>query len=248
MDKLEAFLKYVDHHVMHHWGSWSFLGVWHFDAVMMGLLTLILCTIAIVNRKKISQVPHGFAMALELYVKFIRDEMVYPNFGGAAHGRKFVPFFCSIFLFIMVANLLGLFPLFSTVTGNVNVTAAIALIFFFTALFATARAGGVIAFKHAFLPAGLPLAMRPFIFFMEIVSFCTRTFALAMRLFANMLGGHIVLYAMVGMTAIFGMIATPSILIALALYFFETFVACLQAYVFTMLAAIFMGMMVHPQH
>ena len=85
-------------------------------------------------------------------------------------------------------------------------------------------------------------------FTMEAVSLFARTFALAMRLFANMLGGHVVLYAMVSLTAIFGAVAAPSLAVAACLYLFEVFVAFLQAYVFTVLAAIFIGMMVHPQH
>ncbi len=261
-ERLQAFLHYINSHVLHHGGTLDaithknffsalghdFLAVLHFDVAMIVLVGVLLSALAICNRKKIRQIPHGMGMALELYVRFIRDELVYPNFGGAEHGRKFVPFFCTIFLFIMLANLLGLVPLFTCATGNINTTAALALIFFFMALWSTFRGGGLIGFKHAFLPSGLPIAMRPFMFLMEVVSFGTRTFALAIRLFANMLGGHIVLYAMVSLTAIFGAIATPSLLVAVALYIFEVFVACLQAYVFTMLASIFTGMMVHPQH
>jgi heat-inducible transcriptional repressor len=82
----------------------------------------------------------------------------------------------------------------------------------------------------------------------EIMHIDSRTFALTMRLFANMLGGHVVLYAMVSLTAIFGAMAAPSLAVAICLYLFEVFVAFLQAYVFTMLSAIFIGMMVHPQH
>ena len=85
-------------------------------------------------------------------------------------------------------------------------------------------------------------------FFMEAVSLFARTFALAIRLFANMLGGHIVLYAMAALTAILGLVALPSLALAACLYLFEVFIACLQAYVFTVLSAIFIGMMVHPQH
>ena len=261
-ERLLAFLEYINEDVLHHWGSldalthrdWfaslghNFLAIWHYDWVMIALVTLLLALLAVFARKTVRRIPHGAGVALELYVRFIRDAMVYPNFGGPTNGRPFVPFFCTIFLFIMLANLIGLIPLFTCATGNVNVTAALSLLFLGFAVWSTLRAGGLVGMKHALLPGGLPWPMRPFMFLMETVSLCTRTFALAIRLFANMLGGHIVLYAMISLTAIFGAIALPSLLVAVGLYFFEVFVACLQAYVFTMLAAIFTGMMVHPQH
>ncbi|MBQ9693465.1 MAG: F0F1 ATP synthase subunit A [Kiritimatiellae bacterium] len=264
-EKLAAFLEYVDHHVMHHGGSldalthktWledlkivgqDVLSVLHFDASMIVLTALILCAIAWFGRKKIGRIPQGLGTVLERYVLFVRDEFVYPNFGGAEYGRRYIPFFCSIFLFILIANLLGLIPLFTCATGNINVTGALATIFLFIAVAGTLRQGGAHALVHALLPSGLPGPMRPFMFFMEVVSLFSRTFALMMRLFANMLGGHVVLYAMVSLTAIFGAVAAPSLAIAICLYLFEVFVALLQAYVFTILSAIFIGMMVHPQH
>ncbi len=261
-ERLQAFLDYVDHHVLHHWGTldaithsnWlsslghDILAIFHFDGTMLVLCTVLLCWLAFAGRKKIGRIPQKLGVALETYVKFIRDEIVYPNFGGAAHGRPFVPFFCSIFLFIMVSNLLGLIPLFTCSTGNVCVTAGLALIFFGFAVGSALRVAGMRGTLMSFIPSGLPAPLKPIMFVMEVISFCTRTFALAVRLFANMLGGHIVLYAMVSLTTIFGLVAAPSLAIAICLYLFEVFVACLQAYVFTMLAAIFTGMMVHPEH
>ncbi|MEG1552436.1 MAG: F0F1 ATP synthase subunit A [Kiritimatiellia bacterium] len=260
-EKLEAFLEFVQKDVLHHWGTldaithknWlsdlghDTLAIFHFDATMLIVLTLLLCILAFVGRRQIGQLPRGFGIVLEKYVLFIRDEMVYPNFGGKA-GKKYVPYFCTTFIFILMANLLGLIPVFTCATGNINVTAALALIFLSVALTVTVRAGGVKGFISAFVPGGLPKAMRPLMFVMEIVSLLTRTFALTIRLFANMMGGHIVLYSMISLTAIVGAVATPSILIAVCLYFLEVFVAFLQAYVFTMLATIFTGMMVHPEH
>lgn len=264
-EKLDAFLQFVDHHVMQHGGSldalthrsWvsdlkiighDILEALHFDESMVLLVAALLVALAWFGRKTIGRIPHGFGVIIEKYLLFIRDEIVYPNFGGAAHGRRFVPFFCSIFLFIMLSNLLGLVPLFTCATGNINVTGALAVIFLSVALWGTMRQGGFHALVHALLPAGLPGPMRPIMFLMEVISLFSRTFALMMRLFANMLGGHVVLYAMVSLTAIFGAAAAPSLAVASCLYLFEVFVAFLQAYVFTMLSAIFIGMMVHPQH
>ncbi len=261
-EKLNAFLEYVDHHVMHHGGTldaitsrdWlrtlghDVLTIFHFDSTMIVLVTLLLCLLAWRGRKTIGRIPRGLGIVLEKYLLFIRDDVVYPNFGGAEYGRRFVPFFCTIFLFILLANLLGLVPLFTCATGNVNVTAGLATIFLGFALWATLRQGGGRALVHALLPGGLPGPMKPIMFGMEVISLGARTFALTMRLFANMLGGHVVLYAMVSLTAIFGAVAAPSLAVAVCLYLFEVFVAALQAYVFTVLSAIFIGMMVHPQH
>ncbi len=261
-ERLSAFLEYVNHHVLHHWGSldalthrnWlsalghDVLAIFHFDATMLVLVSVLLCGLAFWGRRRLGVVPRGIGVLLERYVMFIRDDVVYPNFGGAAFGRRHVPFFCSIFLFILFSNVLGLIPLFTCATGNVSVTAGLATVFLGMSVWATLRQGGGRALIHALLPGGLPGPMRPIMFLMEVVSLLARTFALAMRLFANMLGGHVVLYAMVSLTAILGAAAVPSLAVAICLYLFEFFVACLQAYVFTVLSAIFIGMMVHPQH
>ena len=261
-ERLAYFQQYVDHHVMHHEGTpdastfsewisnlgFPKLAIFHNDVVMLLLVVVVLCLIAFLARRKIGKVPSGFGLLMEKYVIFIRDEMVEPNFGGKGSGRGFIPFFCTLFLFILVSNLLGLIPIFSCVTGNINVTGALSLIFFGVALVATVWMGGARGTLAAFLPGGLPWPMRPLMFVMEVISFFTRTAALMIRLFANMMGGHIMLYIMAAMTAIVGWYAFPTVLVASLLYFFELFVACLQAYVFTMLAAVFIGMMVHPQH
>jgi F-type H+-transporting ATPase subunit a len=260
-ERMLAFFEYIDHHVMHHGGSldaithknwFSALGhdiltIFHFDVTMLVLIVLISMVIAWRGRKTIGMAPRGFGILLEKYVLFIRDEIVYPNFGGAEHGRGFVPFFCTTFFFILIANLLGLVPLFTTATGNISVTAGLSLIFLAVSFYAIFRKGFMNLF-HVLIPSGLPSPIRPVMFVMETVSLFARTFALAVRLFANMLGGHVVLYAMISLTAIIGAAAAPSLLVAIALYLFEAFVACLQAYVFTVLTAIFIGMTVHPQH
>ena len=261
-EKLEAFLNYVNHHVLHHWGTldaithrdWlvalgkDVLAIFHFDATMVIFVAALLCALAWFGRRKIGRLPSGIGLLLERYLLFIRDDIVYPNFGGAEYGRRYVPFFCSIFLFILLCNLLGLIPVFTCATGNVSVTAGLATIFLGMALAGTLRQGGGRALIHALVPSGLPGPLRPVMFFMEAVSLFARTFALAIRLFANMLGGHIVLYAMAALSAILGLVALPSLALAACLYLFEVFIACLQAYVFTVLSAIFIGMMVHPQH
>ena len=202
---------------------------------------------AIAVRRSYGEVPKGIAAVAETYVVFIRDNIVYPNF-GAAIGRGFLSFFCTLFIFILGANLLGLIPIFSTATGNVSVTAGLATIFMFTCLGAILKLRGLHGLKAAFIPHGLPEWLIPIMAVMEVISFFSRVFALTIRLFCNLLAGHIVIYSLLGMVVLFGWAATPAVLMAVLMYFFEVFVAFLQAYIFTLLSAIFMNMMANPEH
>ncbi len=259
-DKQDAIQGFINHHVMHHAGSvdaWNLpfvhlnaLEWFHYDAVMLFFVAALLIAAAVAVRRayrRNPEQPKGIAAVIEAYVLFIRDQMVYPNFGPEL-GSGFVPFFCSLFIFILAANVLGLIPLFSVSTGNISVTAGFALIFFFTALGAVLRHHGLRGLKIAFVPSGLPVALLPIMTLIEIISFFSRTFALTIRLFCNMLAGHIVIYSLLGLVLIFGWWATPSIIMAVLMYFFELFVAFLQAYIFTLLSAIFISMMINPEH
>lgn len=258
-DKLDAVLAFLDHHVMRHEGS---AGVWNFpfvhinaldwfryDVIMLLVVALVLLAAGIaVNRSYgRSPVPRGFSAVVEMYVLFIRDHIVYESF-GEKEGKRFVSFFCTLFIFILTANLLGLIPLFGTATGNINVTAALASMFMLIALGSVIWLHGIKGLAHAFAPAGIPGALKGPMVVMEIFSFISRVFALCIRLFANMMAGHMVIYAMTGMVCVFGWMAFPALIMAVAMYFFELFVAFLQAYMFTLLAAIFMNMMVNPEH
>ena len=258
-DKLDALLEFLNHHVMHHKGApdaWNLpyvhinaLDWFRYDVVMVGVVLLLLLLIGVTVRRSYSlgPIPRGFASVMESYVLFIRNHIVYDNF-GEKEGKRFVSFFCTLFIFILTANLLGLIPLFSTATGNINVTAALAAIFMVLTLGMAIKLHGLHGLKAAFIPGGLPGAMKVPMAAMEIISFISRVFALCLRLFANMMAGHMVIYSMVGMVAVFGWVAFPALLMAGAMYFFELFVAFLQAYVFTLLSAIFMNMMINPDH
>ncbi|NLB69160.1 MAG: F0F1 ATP synthase subunit A [Lentisphaerae bacterium] len=230
---------FVEHHAMVHSGTLFGMGI---DSFMLLLIPSVLVVLALTIRF----LPGGnlFRIA-ETYVEFIRGNVVYANF-GEEKGRKFVPFFCTLFIFIAAANLLGLIPLFSAVTGNISVTAALASIFLFLTLGYSFVRRGMVKTLGAFIPPGLPLALRPFMFVIEVISLFTRAFALAVRLFGNMLAGHIIIYNLLGLILIFGAMAFPAFFAAIFMYFFEIFVSFLQAYIFTLLSAIFMNMIVNP--
>lgn len=257
MEKQDAIQGFINHHVMHHAGSadaWNLpfvhcnaLEWFRYDAVMVFFVAALLLAVAVAVRRSYAEIPKGLAAVAEAYVVFIRDQIVYPNF-GAACGRGFLSFFCTLFIFILAANLLGLVPLFSTATGNVSVTAGLATIFMFTCLGAVLKLRGLRGLKSAFIPHGLPGWLTPVMAVMEVISFFSRVFALTIRLFCNLLAGHIVIYSLLGMVVVFGWAAFPAVLMAVLMYFFELFVAFLQAYIFTLLSAIFMNMMVNPAH
>jgi F-type H+-transporting ATPase subunit a len=253
----EAVSQFINHHVMHHAGSldaWNLpffridaLEWFRYDAVMVFVVGALLIATAWAVRRSHTAIPKGLAAVAEAYVVFIRDHIVRPNFGNrVSHGT--LSFFCTLFIFILCANVLGLIPLFSTATGNVNVTAGLATIFMAASLIAVVHAHGWRGLKAAFVPGGLPGWLKPVMAFMEVVSFVSRAFALTMRLFCNMLAGHIVIYSLLGVIAMFSLMAAPMLVVTVGMYVFELFVAFLQAYVFTLLSSIFMGMMVNPEH
>lgn len=250
--------EFIQEHVLQHMGSadtWNLpfvhiplLDIFRYDWVM--LLSSFVIFFLIVNkvrRRGDQLIPRGWVNALEAYVVFIRNQIAVPNL-GSDDGRRMTPFFCTLFLFILVLNLLGVCPLFSAATGNISVTMALATVFFVLAVGGSVRRQGVAGFLRTFVPTGAPKLLLPFLVLMEIVSLVSRTFALMVRLFANMMAGHIMLFAMLGMVVIFGLYAVPVVLLVVGLFFFEIFVAIFQAYIFTVLSAVFMGMLWHPEH
>jgi len=248
---------FVDHHVFHHAGSASGWNVpflhlnglewFKYDAVMLICVVLLLMTTALAVRRHFARVPTGLAAFAEIYVLFIRDHIVYANI-GEKYGRPLLSFFCTLFCFILFGNILGLIPVFSTVTGNISVTSALALIFMAVCLYTVVRARGIHGLVHAFIPQGMPAWLTPLISVIEVISFFSRIFALAIRLFCNMLAGHIVIYSLLGLTVLFGWVAFPAVFVSVFMYLFEVFVAFLQAYIFTLLVAIFINMMVNVDH
>jgi F-type H+-transporting ATPase subunit a len=217
---------------------------------MVGLTGLVLIIAAIIVDKR-SAVPRGFLRnSFESILLFIRDELVRPAFGG--HGDGFVPFFATCFFFILTSNLLGILPIpfiGGTATSNLDVTGALAgiviLVSFFGGLF-TAKSH----FLHLFVPGGLPKALVPLLFVLELVGFFIKHGVLMVRLFANMLAGHLVIGAFIGLiffSKSYG-VAVPVVGLALFVSCLELLVAFLQAYVFTLLAVLFVGGMVHPDH
>jgi F-type H+-transporting ATPase subunit a len=187
------------------------------------------------------EIPSGFGNFLEVFITFMRDEVVLPNMGPA--GMKYLPYLLTTFFFILIMNLIGLIPFGATATGNVSVTAGLAIVAFFMIQAAAIRAQGL---KHyvAHLTGGVHWLLWPIMIPIEILGLFTKPFALCIRLFANMTGGHIVIVALFGLIFIFKsyLIAVGPFGFVLGIMLLELFVAFLQAYIFTMLTSLFMGL------
>ncbi|MBP8975175.1 MAG: F0F1 ATP synthase subunit A [Bacteroidetes bacterium] len=218
----------------------------HVFFLLVAAIILVIVAIMTARKYKQSLIPHGFANMMEIIVLFIRDDIVIPSMGQ--YGIKYLPFLLTTFFFILLMNLAGLIPYGATPTGNIAVTAGLAIIAFIMIQVSSIRKDGIVHYL-AHLTGGVHWALWPIMVPVEILSMFTKPFALCMRLFANMTGGHIVILSLIGLIFLFkSIIIVPvSVTFALAIYMLELFVAFLQAYVFTMLTALFMGLGMEPE-
>jgi F-type H+-transporting ATPase subunit a len=199
-------------------------------------------------------VPSGLGALVEGLVVFVRDEIAEKNIGHG--GRKYAPLLLSFFFFILVAALVGLMPFSATATGNISVTLGLAFVSFVAQQWAGISQNGFVHHFKAMVPPGMPVFLLPIMIPVEILSMFTKPFALMIRLFANMLAGHMVITTlllliplMAAISTFFGIFMIPvSLSLALFIMFLELLVAFIQAYIFTLLTAIFMGMYAHPAH
>ena len=250
---------YIQHHVLYHVADgnpsvWNLpfvrvpaLDVFRHDEVMLATALLVLVGLFAFLLRRVEVVPRCWSNLLELFVLFVRDQIVRPYF-HEADARRLAPIFCSFFFLILTLNLLGLCPLFSAATSNINVTGALALV---TGTFMVGGAlwkKGFVGFLKCFVPPGAPWPLLVILIPVEIISFCSRVFALAIRLFANVLAGHILIFALLSMVVLFGWFALPVVLMAVGIYFFEIFMSMLQAYIFSLLSAIFISQMAYEGH
>jgi F-type H+-transporting ATPase subunit a len=212
---------------------------------------VLLIVVGLAARKR-ALVPKGGYNLLETFVMFVRDEISVKNIGD--HADQYTPYLCSAFFFILCMNLLGLLPIpawrgfpgISTATGNVSVTVVLALFTFAITQIAGMRAQGVFGYWAHLVPSGVPKALWPLMFVIEFFGLFTKPFALTVRLFANMVAGHIVIFFLIALTLFISVYVAPlSVAFALGIFMLEIFVALVQAYVFTMLSALFIGMTQH---
>ena len=217
--------------------------------VMLWLASIVLVVAFGVSMRNRNLVPKGLYNFLEMLVQFVRKEIAIPNI-GKADADRFVPYLCTAFFFILFVNLFGLIPWAATATGNVGVTLALALFTFVITQYAAIKAQGLGGYL-SHLTGGVAVWLWPIMIPVEILGLFTKPFALTIRLFANMLAGHIVILSLLGLIFALGspFVAIGSVPMALAIFGLELFVAFVQAYIFTMLSSLFIGAgLVHHGH
>ncbi|WP_148868453.1 F0F1 ATP synthase subunit A [Tenacibaculum adriaticum] len=190
-------------------------------------------------------IPTGVGRVLEPLVLYVRDEIARPNI-GEKHYRKFMGFLLTVFFFIWILNLLGLTPLGFNVTGQIAVTVCLALFTFIIVQFS----GNKDYWKHIFWMPGVPVVMKIILAPIEVLGMFTKPFSLLIRLFANMTAGHFVVMSLIALMITlknqFGAVGSTGLSLVLALFIsvIEILVAFLQAFIFTMLSSLFIGMAV----
>ena len=211
--------------------------------VMMWIAALILLVMALVAARGRRLIPHGLYNFIEVLVAFVRQEIAIKNM-GAEHADRYVPYLVTAFFFILFMNLLGLVPWSATATANLSVTMMMAIFTFVITQAVAIRSMGLGGFL-AHLTGGVPKSLWPLWVVMvpvEFLSLFTKPFALTVRLFANMLAGHFVILALLGLIFVISpWVAFGAVPMALGIFLLELFVAFVQAYIFTMLSALFIG-------
>jgi F-type H+-transporting ATPase subunit a len=221
-------------------------------SMFLALIVMLFLFIISANKsKKNSGAPSGILSFIEPLVLFVRDDIVKPNLGH--NYKKFLPYLLTLFFFILVNNLLGLLPGAANVTGNIAVT----LVLSFITLIVTNFSANKSYWGHIFKPPGVPLALMPIMIPIELVGVFTKPFALMIRLFANISAGHIIILSLIslifmaqsglGTAGAFGL-SPVSVLFVLFMYFIEILVAFLQAYIFTLLTSLFIGLATTEAH
>lgn len=256
----ETLGEFVLHHVIDapYWSVTPWGPTIHFPAWMAGgsihvfmmfVAAALLLLLVIPAARRPTATPRGrFANMIEAMVVFIRDEVAVPNL-GEKDGRKWMPFFLTIFFFILTLNLVGLIPGMGTATSNINFTAAFALMIFGTFNAVGILHNGPVHYFTNLIPKGVPFWLLPLMALIEIVGLFTKAVALALRLFANLTAGHALVFSLLGLNIVFKWWLSPVLgPFTVFIYLIEILVAFLQAYIFTLLSGLFIGQALHQDH
>ena len=215
-----------------------------FSMLLSLVLLLTLFGAAGKSAKKNPGAPRGILAFLEPIIIFIREDIIIPNVGEKKY-KTYIPYLITIFFFIFFNNLLGLIPGGANVTGNIAVTLVLSVFTLLVTNFSANKA----YWKHIFLPP-VPLALYPIMVPIEVIGVLTKPFALMIRLFANITAGHIIILSLISLIFVFKsiFIAPVSVGFVLFMYTLELLVALLQAYIFTLLSALFIGQAIEEHH
>ena len=192
--------------------------------------------------------PRGLQGFLEPIILFVKDDIALPNVGEHKH-EKYLPYLLTVFFFILINNIFGLIPFFpfgANVTGNIAVTLVLASFTFLVTQFSGNRS----YWRHVFATPGVPVWLLPVMIIVELIGLIAKPFALMVRLFANITAGHIIIMGLVSIIFIFKtlLVLPGAVVFVLFMYFLELLVSFLQAYVFTLLSALFIGIAVEEHH
>lgn len=231
------------------------LQVWNIQIFQLIAVAAVFLVFAGTRRAVVAGSGGFFTRTMAGFVGWIRDEMVYPNL-GEKDGRRLLPLFLSVFFFVAFMNLFGLVPYGLTATASIYVTAGLATLTLLVMIVGGMLVQGPIKFWTSLIPGGVPGWLVPLIFPLELAGLIIKPFALTMRLMANMTGGHLVILSFMGLMFYFGQTSqaigfgvSPLVVgMSVFMMIIEGFVALLQAYVFTLLSIIFVGMCLHPDH
>lgn len=221
------------------------------SSLFMGLTVAAASAFLIFSTSGRGLVPSRMQSVSEMAYEFVASTL--RNAAGT-DGMRFFPLVFSLFMFVLVANLFGMFPYFFTITSHIIVTFALAMLVIMTVIIYGFMKNGI-GFLKLFVPDGVPAALIPLVTLIEVISFLSRPISLSVRLFANMLAGHITLkvfsgfivsLSAMGAVGIFGSILPLGMTVALTAL--EFLVAFLQAYVFTVLTCMYLNDAIHPSH
>ena len=217
------------------------------SAAIIGLLLFLL--LARSYKKTGISHPKGIQSFLEPIILFVRDDIAIPNIGLNKY-EKYMPYLLTAFFFILINNLMGLIPFpppfGANVTGNIAITFVLAFCTFLITLFS----GNRLYWRHIFAPPGVPFWLLPVMIPVELISIVSKPFALMIRLFANITAGHIIVLSLICLIFIFDSLALAPVSIVFVIFMdcLELLVAFLQAYIFTLLSALFISLAVQEQH
>ena len=213
--------------------------------IMAVALLMFLVFRSMAKRYQKSTMPKGLGRFLEPLVLFVRDEIAVPNIGEHKH-KKYMSYLLTVFFFVWVINLLGLTPLGVNVTNNIAVTFALAMITYLITTFT----GNKNYWKHIFWMPGVPVPMKIFLMPIEIIGMFVKPISLMIRLFANITAGHVIVLALMSLIFVFKSVAIAPVSVAFSLFItvIEIIVTAIQAYIFTILSALYFGMATEEEH
>lgn len=244
--------EYIMHHVKDtviyplHIGNFDISITKH--VLMLWIAAAVLIFVIPVAFRSRAVIPKGPANFIEAIVVYLKESIIEPNLGSETY--KYAPYLLTAFFFIITSNLLGLIPMGATATGNISVTISLALLTFFFVQFSNIKKNGLKGYIKSFVPPGIPSLMVPLIFIVELLGMITKHVALAIRLFANMFAGHLVIFTIMGLIFLFKniFISPFPILGIIFVSLLELLIALIQAYIFTILSTVFIGMGLSSHH